>query len=169
MTPDEQRTFLSKQHTEAMRYMSNAEETLQKAGRDGRHYIDMKYVQTACGIAHLAILRALDAWFEFKGFPKPSKKQRKSIDYYTERAAKVDGKVLKTLQEAYNILHLSGYYDGTTSVKVIKEGLDDAYEIIDKIKPDNPIDTPETRGDKALRIWNRFVISLSVMLMRKPY
>jgi len=169
MTLDEQRKFLSKEHTEAMRYMDNAEETLKKAGKDGRRYVDAKYVQTACGIAHLAVLRALDAWFEFKELPKPSKKQRKSIDYYTDRAAKVDGKVLKTLQESYNILHLSGYYDGTTSVNVIKDGFDDAYEIIEKIKPDNPLDVPETRGDKALRIWNRFVISMSVMLMRKHY
>jgi hypothetical protein len=169
MTLDEQRIFLSKEHTEAMRYMNNAEETLKKAGRDGRHYVDMKYVQTACGIAHLAILRALDAWFELKGFPKPSKKQRKSIDYYTDRAAKVDGKVLKTLQEAYKILHLSGYYDGTTSVKAIEGGFDDAYEIIDKIKPDNPVDVPETRGDRVNRALNRMMISLAVMFMRRPY
>jgi len=37
-----------------------------------------------------------------------------------------------------------------------------AYYIIDKIKPENPIDVPETRGDKAKRIWNKMMISLAV-------
>jgi hypothetical protein len=168
MTLDEQIAFLSKEHAEAMRYMDNAEKTLKKAGKDGtRYYADAKYVQTACGIAHLGVLRALDAWFELKELPKSGKKQRKSIDYYTNRVAKIDGKVLKTLQEAYNALHLSGYYDGTTSVRIIKEGFDLAYEIIDRIKPENPVEVKETRGDKATRIWNKMLISLSVMFMRK--
>jgi hypothetical protein len=170
MTLDEQIAFKSKEHAEAIRYMDNAEETLKKAGKDGtRYYADAKYVQTACGIAHLAVLRALDAWFELKGLPKPSKKQRKSIDYYTYNVAKFDGKVLKTLQEAYNSLHLSGYYDGTTRISTIKDGFDDAYEIIDRIKPENPVDVPETRGDRVNRALNRMMISLAVMFMRRPY
>ena len=52
---------------------------------------------------------------------------------------------------------------------IVDACFDEAYYIIEKIRPENPIDTPETRGDRALRVWNRFVISLSVMLMRKPY
>ena len=35
----------------------------------------------------------------------------------------------------YNILHLSGYYDGIGSVDVVKAGFIEANKIIDKIKP----------------------------------
>jgi hypothetical protein len=52
---------------------------------------------------------------------------------------------------------------------VIKEGFDDAYEIIEKIKPDNPVEVQEAMGDRAKRAWNRMMISLAVMFMRKPY
>jgi len=91
------------------------------------------------------------------------------IKLYEYKIAQIDKKMLNLLKSAYGALHLAGYYHGDTKISTIKDGFDDAYEIIEKIKPDNPIDMPETRGDKALRIWNRFVISLSVMFMRKPY
>jgi hypothetical protein len=37
----------------------------------------------------------------------------------------------------YQILHLSGYYDGTQDAIVVKRGFEVAYQIIDKIKPEN--------------------------------
>ena len=43
--------------------------------------------------------------------------------------------MLNALNSAYEILHLFGYYDGITSVKVVKEGFEDVYAIIKKIKP----------------------------------
>jgi hypothetical protein len=43
--------------------------------------------------------------------------------------------MLDTLDSAYKILHLSGYYDGIRVVSVIKDGFDFARTIIDKIKP----------------------------------
>jgi len=170
MTLNEQIAFQSKEHAEAMRYMSNAKETLQKAEkRDDGQYKDEKYVRSACGIAYLGVLRAIDAWLLMKGVQIQGKKNQISIKLYEYKIAQIDKKMLALLKSTYGTLHLSGYYHGVTKISTIKDGFDDAYEIIDKIKPDNPIDTPETRGDKALRIWNRFVISLSVMLMRKPY
>jgi hypothetical protein len=39
------------------------------------------------------------------------------------------------LHSVYGVLHLDGYYDGITSVKVITAGIEEAYNIIDKIKP----------------------------------
>ena len=170
MTPEEQNLFLSKWHAEATRYMDNAEETLKKAQKqDHGWYKDEKYVRSACGIAYLGVLVALDAWLTLKGVRIPNKRKHPTIDFYEYEIAKLDRKMLDYLNSAYNMLHLEGYYRRERSVKAIDAGFDFAYLIIDKIKPDNPIDTPETRGDKALRIWNRFVISLSVMLMRKPY
>jgi len=60
-------------------------------------------------------------------------------------------------------LHLDGYYRKVKNVKMIEGGFDEAYYIIDKIKPENPIDVPETRGDKAKMVWNKMIISLAGM------
>jgi len=163
MTPEEQNAFLSKNYTEAIRYMNNAKETLKRAEKqDDGYYRDAKYVRTACGTAYLGVLRAIDAWLAIKGLPISGKKMQKSIDLYEYTIAKIDKKMLSRLKSAYNILHLEGYYREETNMKAIEGGFDAAYEIIDKIKPENPVDVPETRGDKAKRIWNKMMISLAV-------
>ena len=43
--------------------------------------------------------------------------------------------MLNTLNSAYEILHLLGYYDGITSAKVVKEGFNYAFALINQIKP----------------------------------
>jgi hypothetical protein len=163
MTREEQNAFLSKEYAEAIRYMENAKETLRRAGRDGLNYSDPKYVKTACGTAYNGVLIALDAWFALRGVPKPTRKQRKSIDYYTHNMAKLDKKMLSNLDMAYRILHLDGYYDGIVSIKAIEGGFDNACYIIEKIKPENPVEVAETKVDKAKRMLNRILMSLSVM------
>jgi hypothetical protein len=134
MTAEEQAVFLAKEYAEAARYMDNARGFLLKAKKDGSVYTDKKYVRTACGTAYNGVLIALDAWLAVKGVPKPSKKQRKSIDWYMDSIAKLDGKVKSLLYSAYEVLHLAGYYDGIKSVKIIASGFDVADEIIGKIK-----------------------------------
>ena len=137
MTREEQTAFLSKEYLEAIRYMDNAKETLSKAKKeDYGFYKDKKYVRTACGTAYNGVLIAVDAWFVLKGVPKISKKQRKSIEYYYQNVAKLDKKLLSQLQAAYSVLHLEGYYDGITDVKLINRGFELADEIINKIKPE---------------------------------
>jgi hypothetical protein len=169
MTREEQNAKLAIGHAEAMRYMDNALETLKKAGRDGPLYADPKYVRTACGTAYNGVLIALDAWLELKGLPKLSKKQRKSIEYYISSLATVDKKMVSFLNIAYDTLHLAGYYDGITSVKMIESGFDAAYYIIDKIKPENPVETPETRGNKAKRTWSNLLVAVAVMFMKNRF
>ena len=144
MPNEEQQIFLKKEYAEAIRYMDNAKEFLQKAKRDGSLYTDKKYVRVACGTAYNGILLALDAWFVLKGIPKPNKKQRKSIEYYMSNIAKIDKKMASFLHVAYNVLHLDVYYDGITGVKAIDAGLDAAYEIIEKIKPED-VEAQETK------------------------
>jgi len=134
MSREEQQEVKQKYYHEAVRYMDNAKETLKRAGKEDRFYRDPKYVRTACGTAYNGVLIAMDGYFVLKGLDKPVK-NRKSIEYYQERAGKLDRKMLNHLNVAYKILHLSGYYDGIESVNVIKEGFDNAYTIIDKIKP----------------------------------
>jgi len=156
--------FLSKEYSEAMRYMDNAKETLQRAGkRDDGLYRDEKYVRSACGIAYLGVLGALDAWLTMKGVDIPVKRNHTNIKFYLTNIATLDKKLLDYLNSAYTSLHLDGYYRKERSVKVIESGFDFAYLIIEKIKPENPIDVPETRGGKAKRIWNKMMIALSVM------
>ena len=163
MTKDEQNVFLNKEYAEAIRYMDNAEETLQRAKKDGNYYTDEKYVRTACGTAYRGVLLALNAWFVIKGIPKPCKKHRKSIEYYTSNIAQIDKKLVNCLCAVYNVLHLDGYYDGITSVKIIKDGFEHAYEIIEKIKPENPVEVKESKTAAAKRILNNLLVLITVI------
>jgi hypothetical protein len=170
MTREEQSAVLSAEHMEANRYMNNAKETLRKAEKlDDGYYRDDKYVRTACGTAYLGVVRAIEAWLVLKGVPLPGKKKHRNIDFYVANVAKIDKKMLSYLNTAYDILHLEGYYRGETRVKIIEGGFDAAYDIIDKIKPENPVDVPETRGGKAKRAWNALLISAAVMFMRNRF
>ncbi|MDR3296822.1 MAG: DUF5618 family protein [Prevotellaceae bacterium] len=136
-------------HAEAKRYMNNATETLQKAGKEGNHYLDDKYVRTACGIAYLGVLKALDALFKLRGIPPPPKKKHKNIEFYTYNVAKLDGKISTDLHDAYRILHIEGYYEGVCKTDIIKSGFDTAYEIIARIKPEHELTQEEYKALKA--------------------
>ncbi len=62
MTPEERTRYQSKEYDEAIRYMDNAKDDLRMAGKRGDGwYKDEKYVRSACGIAYLGVLGALDA------------------------------------------------------------------------------------------------------------
>jgi len=47
----------------------------------------------------------------------------------------IDKTLLKHLNSAYRILHLEGYYEGESSIKVIDAGLDSANSIINSLQP----------------------------------
>ncbi len=119
-------------YLEALRYMDNAKETLQKAGKDEGLYKDKKYVRTASGIAYNAILIAIDEYLHRK--EGNSYKKAKSIEEYKSRITNKDKKLLALLVSAYDSLHINGYYIGTTSVDTIVSGLNKAYQIIEYIR-----------------------------------
>ena len=133
MSIDEQNEVKVKYYNEAIRYMDNAKETLKKAGKEDKFYLDKKYVKTACGTAYNGVLTALDGYLILKEIKKP--RGRRSIEFYQNSIAKTDKKLLNYVNNAYEVLHLFGYYDGNNSVSIIKEGFNYAYYIIDKIKP----------------------------------
>jgi hypothetical protein len=135
MTMQDQEHIKQEGYAEAMRYIANAKDYLQKAGIEGGWYRDKKYVRTACGAAYNGVLEALDAYFKLKKTGCLEVKERKSIDFYRENLVKENKKMLKTLNSAYSILHLSGYYDGVLDMYLIKLGFQRAKEIIDLIKP----------------------------------
>ncbi|GHV65358.1 hypothetical protein FACS1894199_05830 [Bacteroidia bacterium] len=134
MSNEEQEGIKQRAYAESMRYMNNAKETLQKANKEDNFYADKKYVRTACGTAYNGVLLALDTYFELKGVEMP-KKKRRSIEFYTSHVAQLDRKRLNELNAVYDILHLSGYYDGIQDAIVVKRGFEQAYSIIDHIKP----------------------------------
>ena len=133
MSKEEEQALKESYHSEAMRYMANATESLKKAGKKDKHYIDDKYVKTACGIAYLGVLKALDGYLLLKGVANP--KKRKSIEHYNVNISKLDRKLMQDVDDVYKIIHLSGYYDGLTKVPIIKDGFDTAYQIIKRIEP----------------------------------
>ena len=135
MSIREQEKVKEKYYSEAMRYMDNAKECLQKAQKEGIYYNDQKYVKMACGTAYSGMLVALDGFLTLKDVVLPKGKERKSIEFYHNNLAKLDRKMLNTLNSAYELLHLFGYYDGITRVTVVRDGFEDAYTLIDKIKP----------------------------------
>ena len=135
MSIQEQEQTKEKYYREAVRYMDNAREYLKSAKKEDNFYHDKKYVKTACGTAYNGLLVALDGFLILKGIHKPTGKERKSIEYYQRNLAKIDRKMLDTLNSAYEILHLWGYYDGITDAGTVKRGFDFAYALIDKIKP----------------------------------
>jgi hypothetical protein len=132
MSIQEQTELKTKYYNEAIRYMDNAKDYLKNAKKEGKFYNDQKYVKTACGAAYNGVLLALDCFFILKDVKKP--KGRKSIEYYTANVAKLDKKLLHYLNSVYQVLHW-GYYEGVDSVNVVKDGFDNAYTIIEKIKP----------------------------------
>jgi hypothetical protein len=136
MSIEEQQELKQRSYTEAVRYMDNAKEVLQKAKKEDKHYKDAKYVRMACGTAYSGTLLALDAYLTLKDVELP-KRKRRSIEFYTVNVGKLDRKMLQYVNDVYDILHLDGYYDGIRNAKVIHAGFDSAYEIINKIKPIN--------------------------------
>ena len=135
MSIHEQQTVKEKYYSEAIRYMDNAKECLQKARKENDTYLDKKYIKMACGTAYSGLLVALDGFLILKGVEKPKGKLRKSIEFYQGSLGKIDKKMLNYLNNAYEILHLWGYYDGISDAVVVKRGFEIANTLIDKIKP----------------------------------
>ncbi|GHV65325.1 hypothetical protein FACS1894199_05710 [Bacteroidia bacterium] len=145
MSNEEQEGIKQRAYAESMRYMSNAKETLQKARKEDNYYADKKYVRTACGTAYSGVLLALDTYLELKGVEMP-KKKRRSIKFYTSHVAQLDGKLLNELNTVYEILHLDGYYDAILDAIVIKRGFEQAYNVIDHIKPVHVLELPPAKS-----------------------
>ena len=112
---------------EALRYVANAEEVIQKAmyDPDTKSYMDSKYVKTAGDILWKGCLIALDAVLHVrKGRGRPS------IEKYREGAGKRDRKLLQYLNNGYETLHLYMGYDGSKQKKVSDAGFEVARDII---------------------------------------
>ena len=112
---------------EARMYVTNAEEVILKAKYDQetRSYMDSKYVRDAGDYLWKGCLIALDTVFNVR-----KGKGRPSIDKYRDVVAKRDGKLLRLVNNGYDVTHLYMGYDGTLDKKICDRGFELANEII---------------------------------------
>ncbi|MBF0404754.1 DUF5618 family protein [Candidatus Magnetominusculus xianensis] len=121
---------------EAMRYIENAKETLKKSPIEDNLYTDDKYVKSACGIAYLGVLKAIDTYLllhglEKKKLPKKVEEYRKSIKSF---ASQHNGKLLRQFEDIYDELHIAGYYRGMLhSVSTVKGAINTAKDFIERL------------------------------------
>lgn len=118
-------------YSECIRYIDNAKDVLKKAKKENGIYNDIKYVQMACGTGYNAVLMALDNYLLKK---QPKKGKSRSIEEYRSRLSKLNKTLLRYLNDAYDELHLAGYYHGTPSAKTVKSGFESAMKIINYTK-----------------------------------
>jgi hypothetical protein len=122
---------------EALRYLQNAKEILRKAPIEDGRYADVKYVQEACGVAYLAVLKAIDEYLLNKGVGK--KELPKSVEAYRIALQKHlitrDGKLLREFESLYEELHIAGYYRALLGhINIVKDAFKAAKGFIEKIK-----------------------------------
>lgn len=114
---------------EARRYVSNAEEIIQKSKLDveTKLYRDKKYVRIAGDTLWKGCLIALDAVLDVR-----KGKGRPSIEKYKEAAGKRDRKLLQYVNVGYETMHITMGYDGVKGKKVCDAGFEYANDIINR-------------------------------------
>jgi hypothetical protein len=122
---------------EPVRYLENAKELLRKSPIEGNRYADEKYVKSACGMAYLGVLKAIEEHLLKKGLTK--KELPKKVEEYRKALQKYisvhNGKLLKEFDDLYDELHIAGYYRGLLHrVDIVKGAIKSAKEFIEKLK-----------------------------------
>ena len=122
---------------DAYRYLKNSKEAIKKTEVKDGFYEDPKYVKTACNIAYSGLLVAVNELFRYKGIEVPKRKkngrQPMNVDFYVEQLGKINRKMMKNFNSAYDYLHLFGGYDGNTKTTTYKTGFELAKTVIDWI------------------------------------
>ncbi len=122
---------------EAIRYIQNAKELLSKSPIENNRYADDKYVKSACGVAYLGVLKAIEEILLKKGLtkkelPKKVEEYRKALQKYVSVH---NGKLLKEFDDIYDELHIAGYYRGNMHhVDIVKGALKGAKAFIERVK-----------------------------------
>ena len=124
-------------HKEALRYLNNAKEILNKVPVEDNRYTDTKPVREAFGTAYLSILEAINEVLLKRGFSK--KELPKSVEGYRKALQKYvtihNGKLLKDFEMLYDALHIAGYYRGLIyNVDAVKDYLKSTKTFIEKLK-----------------------------------
>lgn len=132
---EKQKKLCEVYYKEALRYRENAKKNLEKAKVDNfGYYQDIKYVRAACGIAYSGLLLALECYLTLKEV-KVIENKRKSIDFYRNNMHNKNKKLCNNLNNAYDILHRWGYYDGIVDSGIVKSGFRELDIFIELINP----------------------------------
>ena len=131
-TNSDNKVVAQKSFDNATRYMSNAKRELGLAMKNGNIYEDRKHVSCACGIAYKGVLVALDGIFILRRVKRD--RGGVSIKFYQSNLAKIDKKMLHSLEVAYQILHVDGYYNEFNDVRALAIGFIEAEIILKKLK-----------------------------------
>jgi hypothetical protein len=123
---------------ESLRYLENAKELLSKSPIEGDTYLDLKYVQEACGTAYLAVLKALDEHLISKGVDQKDLPQ--SVEGYRDAIQKYlapyNGRLTRDFEKLYKALHIAGYYRGLLEdVDMVRDAFKKAKGFIEKVSP----------------------------------
>lgn len=122
---------------EPLRYLANAKELLSRSPIEGNRYADEKYVKSACGVAYLGVLKAVEEHLLGKGLtkkelPKKVEEYRKALQKYVSVH---NGKLLKEFDDIYDELHIAGYYRGFLhSTDAVRAAFKTAKDFIQKLK-----------------------------------
>ena len=124
---------------EATRYLENAKKTLRESPLIEGRYTDVKYVKSACGIAYLAVLKAIDDYLLGKGIVSLKKELPKSVDAYRlalqPHLSRYNGNLLGQFDDIYDELHIAGYYRGMLHSKgVVQSAFKTAEDFIKKVR-----------------------------------
>jgi hypothetical protein len=112
------------------RYLQNAKETIAKSPVTGGHYTDIKYVTEAAGIAYIAVRNAILNYALVKGIEfKETPKSYAGMSHLINQLP-VRNKLHQKFKDVYDILHTGAYYNGFNRVSVIKEGFNEAGNIL---------------------------------------
>ncbi|HHT9137952.1 MAG TPA: DUF5618 family protein [Candidatus Wunengus sp. YC60] len=120
---------------EALRYLQNARDTLNKISIEDDYYVDIKPVREALGTAYLAILEAINEALLKKGLT--TKELPQSVEEYRKVLRKHfvvhNGKLMREFEALYNTLHIAGHYRGLIQkASIVKDCLKAAKEFIRK-------------------------------------
>jgi hypothetical protein len=124
-------------YKEALRYLNNAKEILNKVPVEDNRYTDTKRVREAFGTAYLSILEAINEVLLKRGFSK--KELPRSVEGYRKALQKYvtvhNGKLLKDFEMLYDALYIAGYYRGLIyNVDAVKDYIKSTKTFIEKLK-----------------------------------
>ena len=121
---------------EPLRYIENAKDILSKSPIEDNRYTDVKYVKSACGVAYLGVLEAINEVLLKKGLtkkdpPKKVEEYRKALQKYVSAH---NGKLLREFDDIYDELHIAGYYKGLLHrSNIVKDAILAAKDFIGKL------------------------------------
>ena len=128
------RGLVDKLKEDAIRYFKNGMQRISETARENGEYADAKPIQEGAGVIYLGVLKALDALALTRGYSKNN--LPKNDDQYRELLAKHpvhNGKLMKAFDDVYSYIHLGIYYREKKRVTYVKEGIDAARYVIEKL------------------------------------